>query len=119
MKTTLVAQFTIPQMIYVPTLRLINSCDRSDLAPIEQQAVYLMTEGWSDLEIARELELEESTLKGILVGICNKIGVCDSVELLFYILSGGRERMTPDETSQDETPKSSESVRSYDLRLRT
>ena len=78
-----------------------------------------MTEGWSDLETARELDLEGSTAKRILVGICNKIGVCNSVELLFYILTGGRERMSPAETSQDEMTKYWEIADSHGLGVGT
>jgi|SRR5215469_9079125 len=107
----------IPHMTPVPALRWIKSNNRLGLSLIEQQAVYLMTEGWNELEIARELDLEESTLKKTLVGSCNKISVCNSVELLFYILSCGREQMSPRATSQDEMPKSSEIVNSYGLRL--
>jgi hypothetical protein len=38
-------------------------------------------------------------LKKSLAQICNRAGVCNSVELLFYILSRGREQMSPGETS--------------------
>jgi hypothetical protein len=53
------------------------------------------------------------------VGICNKIGVCNAVELLFCILSGGSEPMSPRETSQHVVPKSSEILNAYGLRLST
>ena len=119
MKKTLVAQCMIPEMTHVPALRLSNSLDRLGPAPVEQQAVYLMTEGWDDFEFARELDLEESTPKKTRVGICNKIGVCSSVEVLFYIPSRGRQQTSPGETGQDEVPNSSEIVNSYRLRLST
>ena len=119
MKTTLVTQSLIPHMTPVPALRYINSNSRLGLDLLEQQTAYLMTEGWNDLEIARELDLDESTLKETLVRICNKIGVCNAVELLFYFLSRGCEQMSPCETSHDETPMSSEIVKSYGLRLST
>jgi DNA-binding NarL/FixJ family response regulator len=47
----------------------------------------LVTEGWSDHEIARALDLNASTLKKSLLGIYEKLGVSNRVELLFCVLS--------------------------------
>ena len=109
-----------PHTTALPALRLINSRDRLGLTLREQQAVYLTTEGWNGYEIARELDLKESTLNKSLSRICQKLGVSNRVEPLFYVLSRRRGQLIPYVTnSQDEKRKSSEILDSHGLRLCT
>lgn len=76
-----------PYTTPLPTHRLNNSRDGLALTLKEQQAIYLMTEGCSDYEIAHELDLDQNTLEKSLLRICQKLGISNRVELLFYVLS--------------------------------
>lgn len=87
MKTIFNTQSSTPNTTPFLRPRLINSRAGVALSVRDEQVVYLVTEGWSDHEIARALDLNASTLKKSLLGIYEKLGVSNRVELLFCVLS--------------------------------
>lgn len=69
------------------SVRLINSRGEMVLTPREEQTVNLVTEGFNNREIARELNLKENTVKKSLLRVYDKVGVSNRVELVLYALS--------------------------------
>jgi DNA-binding NarL/FixJ family response regulator len=75
-------QSTFPHTTSFPALRLINSRTRVALTVREGQTVYLITECWNDHDIARALDLNESTLKKSLMRMYEKLGVSGRTSVL-------------------------------------
>ena len=74
------------------SVRLINSRGPMVLTPREEQTVNLVTEGLTNREIARELNLKENTVKKSLLRVYDKVGVSNRVELVLYALSHSQAR---------------------------
>ena len=85
-------RFLIDALSISPSVHLINSRGQVVLTPREEQIVHLVTEGLSNREIARELNLKENTVKKSLLRIYDKLGVSNRVELVLYALSHSQER---------------------------
>lgn len=120
MKTILDSQSSILHTTLVSAPRSINSRARVGLTVREEQVIYLITEGWNDHEIAREVDLSESVVKKSLLRIYQTLDVSNRVELLFYVLSHWRRhRMRCETNRQVEAQESSETVNSYMLPLPT
>ena len=86
-------RYVIDALSIGPSVRLINSRGQVVLTPREEQTVTLVTEGLSNREIARELNLKENTVKKSLLRIYDKLGVSNRVELVLYALSHSQERL--------------------------
>jgi DNA-binding NarL/FixJ family response regulator len=76
----------------VPSLRVVNTGGRPILTPREEQVVALVAEGFSNREIARELNLSHHTVKKYLFRIFEKLGISTRVELVLYALNNGDPR---------------------------
>jgi DNA-binding NarL/FixJ family response regulator len=82
--------------------RLINSLGQVVLTPREEQTVNPLSEGLTNREIARELNLKENTVKKSLLRICDKLGVSNRVELVLYALNHWQARAS--DSSEKEQP---------------
>jgi two-component system, NarL family, response regulator DegU len=98
-------RYVIDALSMGPSVRLINSRGQVVLTPREEQTVTLVTEGLSNREIARELNLKENTVKKSLLRIYDKLGVSNRVELVLYALSHWQAR-TSDSVQQARPPES-------------
>jgi DNA-binding NarL/FixJ family response regulator len=58
----------------------------------EEQVVALASDGLSNGEVARELNLSEHTVKKYLFRIFDKLGISTRVELVLYAMSHGSTR---------------------------
>jgi DNA-binding NarL/FixJ family response regulator len=76
----------------VPSLRVVNSEGRTLLTPREEQVVALVAEGFSNREIAFELNLSHHTIKKYLFRIFEKLGISTRVELVLYAVNNGAQR---------------------------
>lgn len=76
----------------VPSLRVVNTGGRPILTPREEQVVALVAEGFSNREIARELNLSHHTVKKYLFRIFEKLGISTRVELVLYAVNNGDPR---------------------------
>jgi DNA-binding NarL/FixJ family response regulator len=65
----------------------INAKGKGLLTPREEQVVNLAAEGRRNRDIARELGVNENTVKKSLLRIYDKLGVSNRVELVLYALS--------------------------------
>lgn len=88
-----------------PALHLMDSRGRVVLTPREEQTVTLVTEGLNNREIARELNIKETTVKKSLLRIYDKLGVSNRVELVLYALSHWQE-LVEDDAAPHEIPVS-------------
>lgn len=70
----------------VPSRTLSTNCCKL-LTQREQEVVQLVTDGFSNREIAAELKLSQHTVKNYLFQIFDKIGVSNRVELVLFSLS--------------------------------
>lgn len=76
----------------VPSLRVLNSTGNRLLTPREEQVVALVAEGFSNRQIAGELNLSEHTIKKYLFRIFDKLGISTRVELVLYAFNNGDPR---------------------------
>jgi DNA-binding NarL/FixJ family response regulator len=76
----------------VPSLRVVNTGGRPILTPREEQVVALVAEGFSNREIACELNLSHHTVKKYLFRIFEKLGISTRVELVLYAVNNGNPR---------------------------
>lgn len=76
----------------VPALRVLNACGDHLLTGREEQVVALVSDGLSNREVARELNLSEHTIKKYLFRIFDKLGISTRVELVLYAMSHGDAR---------------------------
>lgn len=102
-------RYVIDALSIGPSVRLINSRGQVVLTPREEQTVNLVTEGLSNREIARELNLKENTVKKSLLRIYDKLGVSNRVELVLYALSHWQQR--PGESVKEEQTIKESSLR--------
>ena len=76
----------------VPALRVLNANGDHLLTGREEQVVALVSDGLSNREVARELNLSEHTVKKYLFRIFDKLGISTRVELVLYALNHGNSR---------------------------
>lgn len=76
----------------VPALRVLNANGDHLLTGREEQVVALVSDGLSNREVARELNLSEHTVKKYLFRIFDKLGISTRVELVLYAMSHGSTR---------------------------
>ncbi len=76
----------------VPSLRVVNSNGRQLLTPREEQVVALVSDGLSNRDTARELDLSEHTVKKYLFRIFDKLGISSRVELVLYAVNHSHPR---------------------------
>ncbi len=79
-------------LTHVPSLRVLNAGGEHLLTQREEQVVALVSDGLSNREIARELNLSEHTIKKYLFRIFDKLGVSTRVELVLYAVNHGNVR---------------------------
>jgi DNA-binding NarL/FixJ family response regulator len=75
-----------------PSLRVLNAGGYPLLTPREEQVVALVAEGFSNRQIARELNLSEHTVKKYMFRIFEKLGISSRVELVLYAVNNGDPR---------------------------
>jgi DNA-binding NarL/FixJ family response regulator len=71
---------------------VLNSNGDHLLTGREEQVVALVSDGLSNREVARELNLSEHTIKKYLFRIFDKLGISTRVELVLYALNNGSSR---------------------------
>jgi len=79
-------------LTHVPSLRVLNSNGDHLLTGREEQVVALVSDGLSNREVARELNLSEHTIKKYLFRIFEELGISTRVELVLYVLNNGNAR---------------------------
>ena len=77
----------IGALVTTPLARVVNAKGEGLLAPSEEKVVDLVAEGNRDRDIARQLGVEENTVRKSLLRIYDKLGVSNRVELVLYALS--------------------------------
>jgi DNA-binding NarL/FixJ family response regulator len=85
-------KYLLETVSQVPSLRMLNATGTKLLTPREEQVVALITDGLSNREIARELNLSEHTVKKYLFRIFDKLGISSRVELVLYAMTHGGHR---------------------------
>jgi DNA-binding NarL/FixJ family response regulator len=60
------------------------------LSPRQKQIVALLFKGYSDKQIAKELDIRLPTVRTHMTRLFAKAGVCDRCELLIYFFKLGR-----------------------------
>ncbi len=68
-----------------PGARVTDVTGRSLLSPREEEISHLVAEGMSNREISQALKISESTVKGFLFHVFDKLGISNRVELARYI----------------------------------
>jgi two-component system nitrate/nitrite response regulator NarL len=71
----------------------------------EQNVVYLVTEGLTNRDISRQLNLSENTVRNYLFRIFNKVGTSNRLELAMYAISHGAGAHPMNSTDRDSVPK--------------
>jgi DNA-binding NarL/FixJ family response regulator len=66
---------------------MVNAQGMKLLTPREEQVVTLVTDGLSNREVARDLNLSEHTIKKYLFRIFDKLGISRRVELVLYAVN--------------------------------
>jgi DNA-binding NarL/FixJ family response regulator len=84
--------YLLAVLTHVPSLRVLNSNGDHLLTGREEQVVALVSDGLSNREVARELNLSEHTIKKYLFRIFDKLGISTRVELVLYALNNGSSR---------------------------
>jgi len=82
-------QYLIDVVTQVPSLRIVNAGGSKLLTARQEQVVALVASGFSNREVARELNLSEHTIKKYLFHIFDKLGISSRVELVLYAVSHG------------------------------
>ena len=76
----------------VQSLRVLNTNGDLLLTEREEQVVALVSDGLTNREVARELNLSEHTIKKYLFRIFDKLGISTRVELVLYAMKHGNSR---------------------------
>jgi len=71
----------------LPSTRLVNAGGLRLLSKREEEIVYLVEDGMTNREIARQLGLSEHTVRNNLFRIFDKLGVSTRVELALYAVN--------------------------------
>lgn len=99
-------RFLIDALV-APPPPITNAKGTPLLTPREQTLVQLVTEGRSNKDISRELNLSEHTVRNYLFRIFNKLGTSSRLELALYALNQRPSTRQPgsgaDETGADTT----------------
>ena len=72
----------------------------NSLTEREKRVVQLVTEGLTNRDISRQLNLSEHTVRNYLFRIFNKVGTSNRLELALYALNQGADQMRPANVSQ-------------------
>lgn len=68
-------------------LQIVDAKGETILSKREEQVVALLTEGFSNREIAERMHLSQHTVKNYLFRIFDKVGVSSRVELILYAVN--------------------------------
>jgi DNA-binding NarL/FixJ family response regulator len=85
-------RYLVDGLSVVPSLQVLNPDGRKLLTPREEQVVALVSDGLTNRDVARELNLSEHTIKKYLFRIFDKLGVSSRVELVLYAVNHGQPR---------------------------
>lgn len=80
-------EFLVEALAEAPATNLVSAGGEALLSSRERQVVHFVTEGLSNREIAKQLDLSEHTVKNYMFRIFNKLGVSSRVELVLYAAS--------------------------------
>ena len=75
----------------IAPLRIVNMEGHKLLSKREEDVVRLVADGYTNRDVARELDLSEHTVKNYLFHIFDKLGVSSRVELVLYAVSHARQ----------------------------
>jgi DNA-binding NarL/FixJ family response regulator len=85
----------IDRMAQQPTPDLADQAKLSELTPREREVLQLIARGLSNREIARELVVEESTIRTHVKGILTKLDLRDRVQIVIFAYETGVNRPAP------------------------
>ena len=77
----------VDTLMTVSPFKVFDSHGTELLSGRELEVVELAARGLTNREIAKKLALSEHTIKNYIFGAFNKLGVCNRVELLFYLFN--------------------------------
>ena len=77
-------EFLLETLAHAPATRLVDAQGTELLSRREQDVVRCLTEGHTNSEIARKLNISENTVKNYLFRIFDKLGVSSRVEVVIY-----------------------------------
>jgi|SRR5579859_3776120 len=87
-----------------PITRLINPDGIRLLTKREEDVVGLVEAGYTNREIARELNLSEHTIRNNLFRVFDKLGVSSRVELALYSINNSKRVLVPNPGDDDREP---------------
>jgi DNA-binding NarL/FixJ family response regulator len=87
-----VTRRVIDRMAQQPTPELAGQAKLDDLTRREREVLQLIARGLSNREIARELVVEESTIRSHVKGILAKLGLRDRVQIVIFAYETGVNR---------------------------
>jgi DNA-binding NarL/FixJ family response regulator len=85
----------IDRMAQQPTPDLADQTKLSELTPREREVLQLIARGLSNREIAKELVVEESTIRTHVKGILTKLDLRDRVQIVIFAYETGVNRPAP------------------------
>ena len=91
-----VTRRVIDRMAQQPTPELADASKLDDLTPREREVLGLLARGLSNSEIARELVVEESTIRTHVKRILAKLGLRDRVQIVIFAYETGVNRPAAD-----------------------
>jgi len=78
----------------VSPLQIVNAKGEGILSKREEQVMALLTEGFTNREIAERMHLSQHTVKNYLFRMFDKIGVSSRVELILYAVNRKKTEMS-------------------------
>lgn len=103
----------VQALIESPPLRLLNANGKAILTNREQLVAQYVTEGYTNREIAKKLQLSEHTVKNYIFRIFDRLGVSSRAEMIFYVLGhrlqAGEQEAAPADNKLSSTSSSSTS----------
>jgi DNA-binding NarL/FixJ family response regulator len=97
-------QFVMQTLSEPAPLNLVNCGGTALLTRREEEVVRLVAEGFSNREIAEQLNLSEHTVKNYLFHIFEKLGISSRVELVMYAVANIEKRLSIAAAASRETP---------------
>ena len=79
--------YLVQTLAECPPVRLLNAQGKAMLTKQEQLVAQNVTEGYTNREIAKKLQLSEHTVKNYLFRIFDRLGVSSRAEMIFYVLN--------------------------------